>query len=291
MNRTWRLATSWPAGLSRTGHSLAVALGLGLVIAFQLGPLYWVFITSLKPAGTEFRTPVAYWPAAPTWENFGRVLSPEFNLQRALLNSLVVSSGVTVGMLAMGVLAAFALAQLRFRYKVQSLLLMQLAGMTPPVVVLVPTFFVLRQLGLLSTLLGLILPNIAYNLPLGIWLLTVTFRSIHPDLINAARMDGYRPLGILARVILPLAVPGLFSAGVLAFVGSWGEFMLAFTISMGLPSAQTTPVAILGFSQAFELQWAWVSAGIILSVLPPVLLVLLFERYVAEGLAAGAVKY
>jgi multiple sugar transport system permease protein len=92
-------------------------------------------------------------------------------------------------------------------------------------------------------------------------------------------------------VILPIAVPGLFSAGVLAFVGSWGEFMLAFTISMGLPQAQTGPVAILSFSRAFELQWAWVSAGIMLSVLPPVLIVLFFQRYVADGLAAGAVKY
>jgi multiple sugar transport system permease protein len=224
-------------------------------------------------------------------DNYRQVLTPEFNLQRALLNSLVVSSCVTVGVLALATLAAFALAHLRFRYKVQSLFLMQLAGMTPPVVVLVPTFVVLRKLGLLSTLTGLILPNIAYNLPLGTWLLTVTFVTLHRDLVDAARIDGHRPLSILWRVILPLALPGLFATGVLAFVGSWGEFMLAFTISMGLPQAQTCPVAILGFSQAFELQWAWVSAGIVLSVMPPLVLVLVFQRYVAEGLTAGAVKY
>jgi multiple sugar transport system permease protein len=137
----------------------------------------------------------------------------------------------------------------------------------------------------------LILPNIAYNLPLSTWLLTVTFASVHRDLVDAAMIDGHRPLSILWRVILPVAIPGLFSAGVLAFVGSWGEFMLAFTVSMGLPRAQTAPVTILGYSQAFQLQWAWVSAGICLSVLPPVVLVLLFQRRVAEGLTAGAVKY
>jgi ABC-type glycerol-3-phosphate transport system permease component len=268
-----------------------LGIAMTLVFGFQLGPLYWIFITSLKPAGTEFQMPVSYWPDVVTLDNYRQVLSPEFALPHALFNSLIVSSCVTVGALVLAVLTAFALAHLRFRYKVQSLLLMQLAGMTPPVVVLVPTFMILRKLGLLSTLTGLILPNIAYNLPLSTWLLTVTFASIHRDVVDAALIDGHRPLSILWRVILPLAIPGLFSAGVLAFVGSWGEFMLAFTVSMGLPRAQTAPVAILGFSQAFQLQWAWVSAGIVLSVLPPVLLVLLFQRRVTEGLTAGAVKY
>ncbi len=221
------------------------------VFGFQLGPLYWIFITSLKPAGTEFQLPVSYWPNDMTLDNYRQVLSPQFALPHALLNSLVVSSCVTVGALTLALLAAFALAHLRFRYKVQSLLLMQLAGMAPPVVVLVPTFMILRKLGLLSTLTGLILPNIAYNLPLSTWLLTVTFASIPRDLVDAALIDGHRPLSILWRVILPLAIPGLFSAGVLAFVGSWGEFMLAFTISMGLTRAADCAGGYSGFQPGF----------------------------------------
>lgn len=285
------MKTPASAAMRQLRH-LVVSLLIMLPIALcSLFPLYWIVLTSLKLPGTEMQKPVVYWPAAPSLASYQTVLGPGFRVQDAILNSLIVSSSVTVGALVLAALSAYAIARLRFRYKVQSLMLIQLAGMVPPIVVIAPTFVFIRWLGLLSSLPGLILPNIVYNIPLSTWLLTATFAALPFELEDAAKVDGYAPLSIFWRVMLPLAAPGLFSAGVLAFLGSWGEFMLAFAVSLGLPRAQTVPVAILSFSQAFELQWAWVCAGIVLSLLPVLVLVLVFQRLVIRGLTAGALKY
>lgn len=277
--------------MRRTLHLLASLVVTAAVATFALLPLYWIVLTSFKRPGTEFRLPLRPWPAEVSLESYRTVLGPGFEVQHAIRNSLIVSAAVTVGALLLAGLAAYAIARLRFRYRVQSLALIQLAGMTPPIVVIAPTFVLIRSLGLLSTLPGLILPNIAYSIPLSTWLIASYFANLPFELEDAAQTDGWPPLQVFFRVMLPLAAPGFFSAGVLVFLGSWGEFMLALTVSMGLPEAQTVPVAIMGFTQAFQLQWAWVSAGIVLSLLPVIALVLLFQRAVVQGLTAGAVRY
>jgi len=264
---------------------------IALISIFCLAPLYWIVITSFKTPGTEFRKPVEYWPSSFSLESYGVILGPQFRIQNAIKNSFIVSSAVTLGALLVTSLSAYTIARLRFKYKIESLILIQLAGMVPPIVTIAPTFVLIRSMGLLQTLWGLIIPNIAYNIPIGTWLMAAYFAGLPTDLEDAAKVDGYPPFSTFWRVIIPLAAPGLFSAGVLAFLGSWGEFMLALTISLGLPSAQTVPVAILTFSQRHELQWAWVSAGIVLSLLPVVVMVLIFQKWVIKGLTAGAVKY
>lgn len=287
-----RLGSGWRWGRERpVRHGLLSLLLTALITLFCLTPLYWILITSLKTPGTEFRTPVAYWPDPISWESYRVILGPGFRMQDAIRNSLIVSSVVTICALFLAALSAYAIARLKFTYKLQSLVLIQMAGMVPPIVVIAPTFVLIRSLGLLSSLPGIILPNIVYNIPLSTWLMAAYFASLPFELEDAAKVDGYPPFQIFLRVMLPLAAPGLFSAGVLAFLGSWGEFMLAYTITLGLPEAQTVPVAILSFSQAFELQWAWVAAGIVLSLLPVIVIVLVFQRWVIRGLTTGSVKY
>jgi ABC-type glycerol-3-phosphate transport system permease component len=122
-------------------------------------------------------------------------------------------------------------------------------------------------------------------------LLAAYFSSLPYELEDAAMVDGFKPFAIYWRVILPLAAPALFSAGVLAFLGSWGEFILALTLTLGVPDVQTVPAAVMSFSQQFELQWAWVAAGIVLSLLPVIAIMVVFQRYVVQGLTAGTVKY
>jgi ABC-type glycerol-3-phosphate transport system permease component len=271
-------------------HLIQSILVTALVAVFGLLPLYWMLITSFKPPGTEFRLPIEYWPSDFSIESYQVVLGPDFRVQRAILNSLIVSSTAMIGTLFLGSLAAYAIARLKFKYKLQSLLAIQIAGMIPPIVVIAPTFVLIRAMGLLGTLPGMALPNMAYGIPLTTWLVASYFASIPFELEDAARVDGASPLTIFWRIMLPLAAPGLFSAGVLAFLGSWGEFMLAFTVSLGLPQVQTVPVAILSYSQAFQLQWTWVSAGTVLSLIPVIILVLVFQKWVIKGLIAGAVQ-
>lgn len=276
---------------SKWTHTVLSVVVVAVIAAYCLFPLYWILITSFKLPGSEFRLPVEYWPRRFSLESYRVILGPDFRVQNAIKNSLIVSTCVTVGSLFLCSLSAYAIARLRFKFRFQSLIAIQAAGMVPAIVTIAPTFILVRSLGLLGDLGGMILPNIVYNIPLGTFLMAAYFAGLPLELEDAAKMDGYAPLSVFWRVIMPLAAPGLFAAGVIAFLGSWGEFMLAFTVSMGLPKAQTVPVAILSFSQQFQLQWAWVSAGIVLSLIPVIVIVLVFQKWVLKGLTTGALKY
>jgi multiple sugar transport system permease protein len=267
--------------------SLVVTL---LITVFCLAPLYWIFNTSLKPMGAEYLIPVQFWPQEPTPQAYEAVIG-QLGFLVPVVNSFIVSLSTAVLCLVVSSLSAYAIARMRFKYKVQSLLILQIGAMIPPVVTIAPTFVLLRSLGLLRTLPAMIVPNVFYNVPLATWLLASYFVELPYELEDAAKVDGYKPLQIFRKVILPLSAPGLFAAGVFAFIGSFGEFMLANVVTMGLPTVQTVPVAIQNFSFQFRMQWTWVSAGIILALIPVVALVVIFQRWVIRGLTAGAVKY
>jgi len=265
-------------------------MATGLIAVFSLSPIYWIFITSLKPRGTEYLLPIELWPSSPTLAAYRTVLT-ELGFVVPLRNSFIVSSAVAVFGLLISALSAYAVARLRFKYRVESLLLLQLGAMIPPVVTIAPTFMIIKTMGLLRTLPAMIIPNMFYNTPLSTWLLASYFSELPFELDDAAKIDGYKPLQIFWKVILPLSAPGLFSAGIFAFLGSWGEFMLASAVTMGIPDVQTLPVAIQNFSLEFRYQWTWISAGIILSLIPVILIVIIFQRWVIKGLTAGAVKF
>jgi multiple sugar transport system permease protein len=270
--------------------ALSILLTIGVAF-FALLPLYWIVLTSFKAPGTEFRLPIRYWPDELSLEPYRTILGPDFNVQRAILNSLIVSSLTTIGALLLASLAAYTIARLRFTYKWGSLLFIQVASMLPPIIVIAPTFLIVRSMGLLGSLPGLIIPNMIYNIPLSTWLIASYFAGLPFELEDAAKVDGSPPLRIFRQIMLPLAAPGLFSAGVIAFLGSWGEFMLAFTISMGLPEAQTIPVAVQGYTMAMQRQWTWVAAAIVLSLAPVIVLVMIFQKWVVQGLTLGSAKY
>ncbi|HAV63502.1 MAG TPA: sugar ABC transporter permease [Verrucomicrobiales bacterium] len=261
-----------------------------IMAVLSLLPAAWVVSTSLKTPGTEFLKPVSWLPRPASLESYRTVLGPEFAFDRAILNSLIVAITVTALTLLLGGLSAFAISRLRFRHGVRSLRLILFAGLVPPVAVIAPTFVLVRALGLLGTLPGIILPHLAYSIPISTWLLTVYFAGLPRDLDDAARLDGYTPPQIFWRILLPLVRPAMFATGALAFLGSWGEFMAAFTLSLGRPEAQTVPVAILGMSQAFQLQWTWVAAGVGLSFLPVVGVTLIAHRWIVDGLTVGALE-
>ncbi len=268
-----------------------VSVGIFAVIAvWCLGPLAWIGITSIKAPGTEYRIPVEYWPENPTLENYSTIMQEPFRIQRSILNSMVVSTGALIGTLLLSTLSAYAIARLRFRFRWTTLYGMQIAGMIPPIVVIAPTFVLLRSLGLIRTYWAMIIPNMIYAIPLSSFLIASYFANVPFELEDAAQIDGASPLRTIFQVILPVAAPGIFSAGVLAFLGSWGEFMLANTVSIGKWEVETVPVAILSLSRALNLQWSWVAAGTMVTLVPIVVAVLVFQRFVVTGLSAGVAK-
>jgi len=301
----------------RTQRNFAMQMMVTILIAlFCLTPMFYILSTSLKSRGAEYMLPLEVWPSKPTLQAYRAVLGiveeaelesetqagmvlpadqsrivNSVNFLTPLRNSLIVSSSVAVFSLLISSLSAYAIARLRFKYKIQSLLFLQLGAMIPIAVTIAPTFMLMRSLGLLRTLMAMIIPNIFYNVPMSTWLIACYFAELPFDLEDAAKMDGYKPIQIFRKVIIPLAAPGLFSAGVFAFLGSWGEFMLASTVTMGIPSVQTVPAALMNFSVQFRYEWTWISAAIILSVLLVAFITLVFQRWVIRGLTAGAVKY
>ncbi len=271
-------------------HKILSIIIVAVIGTWCLAPLAWIFVTSIKPLGTEYRIPVEYWPDQPTLENYRTVLGERFRIQRSILNSVIVSSGSVIGTLTLATLSAYAIARLKFRYRFHTLYMMQIAGMIPPIVVIAPTFVMMRSLGLLRTYWAMILPNMVYALPLSSFLIASYFANVPFELEDAAKIDGAGTFRTIFRIVLPIAAPGIFSAGVLAFLGSWGEFMLANTVSIGSAAVETVPVAIQSLSRAFNLQWAWVAAGTMVTITPILIAVLIFQRVVVTGLSAGGVK-
>lgn len=269
------------------GLSLLATL---VITLFCMIPLLWVFSTSLKPMGTEYLKPVTLWPQEPTLNAYRAVIR-ELGFLTPLRNSFIVSLSTAALCLVVSSTAAYAVARLRFRYKIQSLMLLQLGAMIPPVVTIAPTFVLLKEIGLLKSLPAMVIPNVFYSVPLATWLLASYYAELPWELEDAAKVDGYKPFQIFLRVIIPLSLPGMFAAGMFAFIGSYGEFMLASVVTLGIEDVQTIPVAIQNFSFAFRQQWTWISAGIVLALLPVVGIVLVFQRWVIRGLTAGAVKY
>jgi len=284
------MITDWSRRNRKVLEGIGSLLLTLLITAFCLSPLYWVAITSLKPMGAEYLMPIQLWPEQPTLQAYDAVIT-QLGFLVPVRNSFVVALSTAVLCLAISSLSAYAIARMRFKYKVQSLLILQLGAMIPPVVTIAPTFVLLRQLGLLRTLPAMIIPNVFYNVPLATWLLASYFVELPFELEDAAKVDGYKPLQIFRKVILPLSAPGLFAAGVFAFIGTFGEFMLGNVVTMGLPDVATVPIAVQNFSFQFRQQYTWVSAGIILALIPVVTLVVIFQRWVIRGLTAGAVKY
>lgn len=274
----------------KTIHRTVSVVIFVVIAVWCLAPLAWIGITSIKAPGTEYRIPVEYWPENPTLENYSTIMQEPFRVQRSILNSLVVSTGALIGTLFLSTLSAYAIARLRFRFRWATLYGMQIAGMIPPIVVIAPTFVLLRSLGLIRTYWAMIIPNMIYALPLSSFLIASYFANVPFELEDAAQIDGASPLRTIFQIIIPVAAPGIFSAGVLAFLGSWGEFMLANTVSIGKWEVETVPVAILSLSRALNLQWSWVAAGTMLTLVPIVVAVLVFQRFVVTGLSAGVAK-
>lgn len=268
-------------GVSRLGWWL----GAGAFLAFFLGPFVHQLLTSLTPEGELTRPGL---PSHLTLVHYAAVFSGR-PFGRVLLNSLLVAAATTVVCLAIGSLAAFALARLKVPFG-RALLAAALAvSLLPPVATVSPLFLALRALGLRDRLEGLVLPYATFALPLTLWVLTSHFRQLPESLYRAARVDGCTPWGAFWRVMLPLAAPGLATTGLLVFIFSWNEFLYALTF-LSSPERRTVPVALALFTSEHREPWGEIAAAATLSTLPLVALTLAFQKRIVAGLTAGAVK-
>jgi trehalose/maltose transport system permease protein len=263
---------------------------IAVILVYTIFPFYWAVVTSLKPSGQLFDTPVAYWPRTLTFENYGSVLSGG-DFRKALLNSAGISISTVLLSLVLGSLAAYALGRLNFRGRSMILYTVLAMSMFPAIAVLGSLYQMVKFFGLYNRWPALIISYLTFTLPFTIWVLTNFFRSMPGELEEAAFVDGATPMQTFRMVLLPLAAPGMVTTGLLAFIAAWNEFLFALTFTQDY-QARTVPVAIssLGGASQFELPWANIMAASIVVTVPLIVLVLIFQRRIIAGLTAGAVK-
>ena len=261
---------------------------VAVISAFALFPVYWVAITSLKTRGEIYTRTPDLWPNHPQWRTYAHVLG-EGHVGRALLNSLIVAGATTVLCLLIGSLAAYALTRFDIPLRRVLLMLVLVTQMFPLVVLVIPLFVLERKTSLLGTWSGLVLAYLAFTVPLAIWVMRSFLLAIPEELEHAARIDGATRLGAFARVILPLAAPGLATTAVLCFLEGWKEFMLALTF-MSDEERKTLPVVLQSFVGRGDTDWSSIMATSVIYTVPVVVLFLLLRKHLTTGRMAGAVK-
>jgi len=258
------------------------------VIVNGLFPLFWIFLTSLKTEAELTRVPITWLPHAPTIANYVRAFHDQ-PLALYLFNSLAVALMSTALTLFIATLAAYALARLKIGYRDLALAAIIAVSTFPLVTLLVPLFQTMRALGLLNSYGALVLPYTVLSLPVCTLVLVSFFQSIPLDLENAAMIDGCSRVGALFRIVVPLSAPGVFTAGLLAFVNSWDEFLLALSFNSAT-RWRTLPVGILLYQGEFSFPWPEISAALVVGIVPVAVLIVVFQQRVIAGLTAGGVK-
>ena len=259
-----------------------------LIMVFCLFPFYWLINVSLK-TGPDLSSS-ALLPPHPTLENYRSIFKND-DFIKALRNSAIISLTTTLLSLVVGSFAAYALARLRFPRKFLLLAVILSISTFPPIAIAAPVFKLWTDIGLYNTYLGLILPSLTFTLPLTIYILTSFFREIPRELEEAALVDGATYFQSFRKVILPLAAPGLVTAGLLAFIFVWNEFLFAITLT-STPDRRPVPAALAFFtgSSQFEIPLGTISAASVVVTLPLIALVMIFQRRIIAGMTAGAVK-
>ena len=260
-----------------------------LILMFALAPFLWIALTSIKADTANFAEGVQYLPSKPTLENY-RALWATTPFGRDFWNSLIIAVVVVVLSLLVSILAAYALSHFEFRLRTPLITSFLLIYMFPEILLLVPLFILMRTLGVLNTYAGLVMAEMTLAIPFCVWMLTSYFKQFPADLEEAAQIDGATQLGAFVRVVLPLAVPAIVAASLLAFIISWNNFLFAFMFTTG-DDVRTLPVALQMFvGGEYRVFYGEMSASAVLTTLPVAGLFLFFQRYLVSGLTAGAVK-
>jgi multiple sugar transport system permease protein len=254
----------------------------------MLIPVVWIFSLSFKDPSTI--TDPTFFPKKWTWANYSGIFNSS-DFTRPLLNSIGIGLIATFISVILASLAAYAVARLKFPGKRALIGMSLMIAMFPLISLATPLFNIERQLGLFNTWLGLIIPYIAFGLPLGIYTLSAFFREIPWELEKAAKMDGATPFQAFLKVIAPLAAPGMVTTAILVFLFCWNEFLLAFTLTATI-AARTAPAALAFFtgSSQFAVPTGSISAAAVVITIPIIIFVLFFQRRIVAGLTSGAVK-
>lgn len=267
---------------------LGIAYGIVAfaVVVFTF-PIIWLTLSSFKPPVDVLSVSL---PTRPTLQNYRDVLET-YPIGRYLRNSLIVAAGSTSLSLVAGSLAAYSFARNRYRFLGRGplLLFILLLRMLPGISIGIPLYLLFSNIGLTDKLSGLILAHAAIQLPLVIWIMQGFFQEVPVELEESGMVDGNTRLSVLVQIVLPLVTPGLAVTAILSFLVSWNDFGLALILAP-TPMSQTMPVALSQMTAVYGIRWDVMSAAATMYIVPTIVLALLLQRYIVQGLTAGAVK-
>jgi ABC-type glycerol-3-phosphate transport system permease component len=275
-----------------TGRRVPRALGLyaGGVILLVIGafPLAWMLSTALKPSGEIFATPPSLVPVHATLENFTR-LAQETNFLLFFRNSLAVSAVTVLLTLTVSALGAYGLTRFTFAGRDQVAGLILLTYMFAPIMIIIPFYILVKQVGLANTRVALVLSYTTFCLPFCLWLLRAFFQSIPLELEEAALVDGAHRGKAVWYVVLPLALPGLIAAAIFTFILAWNDFLFALVLITS-EELKTLPVGVNDLFNATIVDWGMIMAAGVAITVPTVAFFVAIQRYLIQGWGAGGVK-
>ena len=282
--RSARAAGPRRRGLAGTVFHRALVV---LLILYLTVPFAWMVVYSVFPASNLRSERMDFSPGDLTLSSYASLLS-DSSFLTPIRNSLIVAAATTLICMALGSLCAYVFARFRFRGQQTLLLGMMAVQAIPAVVLAVPLFVLLRAFGLYDSLLGMILTYTAFILPLGSWMMGSVFESIPVNLEKAARVDGCTRLGIVRRVVLPLSGPGIAATSIFAFITAWSDFFLAKVLTSN--NTPLLPVRTAAFQGLFAMDYTAAATAGVITALPVLVLALVAQKWIVQGITEGAVK-
>ncbi len=272
---------------SLTAKLLLIYIPILLIVLFALFPYIWTFISSLTPETDLYQKEFRFFPENPSIENYIRLFT-KIDFARNIRDSLIVAGCTALLGLAITVPASYGFS--RFQFAGRGFFLMQflVINMFPIVLLLVPLFIIMRNLALMDTAMALIIAYSTFTIPFSVWMLTSFFNAIPKELDEAAEIDGCSRLGAMFRVIMPIALPGIYSTGIYIFITAWNEFLYAAVLTNS--RVRTIPVALQNMIGEYQIAWGLLTAGGVISALPVIILFFFIQKQLISGMTAGAVK-
>jgi multiple sugar transport system permease protein len=259
-----------------------------VVVIFVAAPLYWLIASSFKTPANMGASPPQYFPNPVSTQNYHDAFVT-YNFGIYFRNSLIVTLVATALVLVIGTMAGYALGRLPMRGKFTLMVTLLIISVFPAIAVIAPLYVLEKNLGWLNSYQALIIPYTAFNLPFAIWILRNYMLGIPKEMEETGRIDGAGPIRTLWTIILPMALPGVFTAGIFCFTACWTEFLMALTFNIS-NNFRTIPVGIAEFGTVFTVPYGTIFAASVVAVVPIGILVFIFRKFVISGLTSGAVK-
>lgn len=269
-------------------QNLVLVIAVAMLVAFVAFPFFWMISSSFMPFNELFSRQLRLLPEEPTLRHYVDLIE-RTRFATFFQNSMVVAALATIGAIVCAILAGYGLTRFRFAGKRLISNTVLFTYMFPPILMAIPLFVMLKQIGLTNSLIGLALAHISFAMPLAMWLSAIFFKAIPVELDEAAMIDGASRIVTLYRVILPVAAPGIVAIAVFVFVLSWNDYLFSLVL-MVAEAKKTLPVGVASFQDATSVEWGLIMAGGVLITVPVVFGFALVQRWLIQGLGAGAVK-